>query len=463
MEDYSAYYMLRVEDLYLVPICLAILYFFAFLMWRKYRDAPERKYIMPALTLRFICAIIYTIVLVYYYGMGDSHNYYQGVLDMHRAVQDDPAVLKEIYTKIGLEKTDQMYSYYYYSSNWAVRYYMLESRNYMVSKIGLPFSLLFNKSFLCISFCISFFSFLGSWRIFKLFHEMYPHLMKKIAYATLFLPSLLFWGVSLLKDPICIGAMGFFLYAVHSVFIKKKKIISSLIVALLSGFLLYHLKAYILFCLIAVFFLWIFLRFREKITERALRKIATFLFVFISAAVGLFAIQGLSALEETSRYSAENIVGTIQQQQNVFSSKTDEGSGSNFTVSNVPVSGAGAVLLVPLGIVNTYFRPFPWDVRSPMMIFSALEALAFLAITYLCFRRVGIGKTFNIIFSDPVICFCFVFSLIFGGIIGVTTPNFGALVRYKLPCISFYAMAFILVMDKSGKFSPSYIFNKRLF
>jgi hypothetical protein len=123
----------------------------------------------------------------------------------------------------------------------------------------------------------------------------------------------------------------------------------------------------------------------------------------------------------------------------------------------------GMLVLFPLGIVNTFFRPFLWDVRSPMMIFSALEALAFLALTYICFRRVGVGKTFNMIFSDPVIAFCFVFALLFGGIIGATTVNFGALVRYKLPCIPFYALAFILVMDKSGKFSTEYIFSKKLF
>jgi hypothetical protein len=118
-------------------------------------------------------------------------------------------------------------------------------------------------------------------------------------------------------------------------------------------------------------------------------------------------------------------------------------------------------LALPIGVVNTFFRPFPWDVRSPIAIISSLEALAFLALTYLCFKRIGIGKTFNMIFSDPVIAFCFVFALMFGGVIGVTTTNFGALVRYKIPCIPFYAMAFLLVMDKSGKFSKEYIFSKK--
>ncbi|MET0463958.1 MAG: hypothetical protein ABW007_12430 [Chitinophagaceae bacterium] len=431
-------------------------------MKRRYRHTEMAKYIIPALTIRFACAIIYTLVLVYYYGMGDSFNYYQGVLDMHHAVSDDSSVLKEIYSKVQLQPTDKMYNYFYYSPSWSIRYYMLESRTYMVSKFGLPFSLIFNKSFLCISFCISFFAFLGSWKIFKLFTELYPHLVKKIAYATLFLPSILFWGVSLLKDPVCLGAMGFLLYYLHALFIKREKMVSASLYILFSVFLLYNLKPYILFSLLGVFFIWFFLQERQRIQRKDMRRAATGAFVVLSLVAVVFAIRGVAQTEANAQLSAENLVTAIQHQQSVFS-KTEVGGGSNFAVDGAPRSRIGLMFYAPLGLVNTYFRPFPWDVRSPLMLFSALEALAFAALTIICFKRVGFGKTFSIIFSNPVITFCFLFSLIFGGIIGITTPNFGALVRYKLPCVSFYVLTFILVMDKSGKFSPSYFFSKRLF
>jgi hypothetical protein len=97
------------------------------------------------------------------------------------------------------------------------------------------------------------------------------------------------------------------------------------------------------------------------------------------------------------------------------------------------------------------------------MAFSFLEAFAFLVLTYMCFRRIGFGKFFATVASDPVIIFCFVFSIFFGGLIGMTTINFGALNRYKIPCIPFFLVMLFLVMDKSGKFSPNYIFSKRFF
>jgi hypothetical protein len=434
-------------------------------MHKKYKNTPLGKYIFPALTIRFVCALLYTLVIGYYYGFGDSHNYYQGVLDMHKAVNEDAGYLQDIYSKMALDRTDPLYNYFRFDSYGFTHFYMLEPRNYTVARFGLPFSLLFDKSFLCISFCISFFSFLGSWRIMKMFYEMYPHLSKKIAYATLFLPSLLFWGVSLLKDPICVGAMGYFLYAAYSIFIKRKKILISAIILYLAGFLLFVTKPYIVLSLSGVFLLWIFLRFRDKIEDKTLRNLSTGAFVVLSFLMGYFVTQGLAQSEETSQFSAEQILNTIQSQQSTFSRNegSELGGGSNFSVGNSAPSPLGMAALFPIGIMNTFFRPFLWDVRSPMMIFSALEAFAFLALTFMCFRRIGIGQTFTIIFSNPVIAFCFVFALLFGGIIGATTINFGALVRYKLPCISFYALAFILVMDKSGKFSKEYIFNKKLF
>jgi hypothetical protein len=298
-----------------------------------------------------------------------------------------------------------------------------------------------------------------------MFYEMYPHLHRKLALATLFLPSLLFWGVSLLKDPICVGAMGYFTYAAYCIFIKRTNIVLSLIVMYGMGFLLLNTKPYILICLSAVFLIWIFFRIREKIEDKTLRGVSTILFVLLAALGGYFVTEGLAQSETTAQFSTDQLLKTVEKQQSTFAGNTDAtgGGGSTFTVGATDNSLLGTIALFPVGVVSTFFRPFIWEIRSPLMILSALESLAFLALTYMCFRKVGIGKTFNIIFSDPVIAFCFVFAILFGGIIGGTTTNFGALVRYKLPCIPFYALAFILVMDKSGKFSNKYIFSKKLF
>ncbi len=397
----------------------------------------------------------------FYYGGGDTSMYYQAVLDMHKAISNDFSFVYDIYGNLNVRPDDRLYSYFLYDELGFTHYFILNPQNYMVPKFGLFFSFIFFKSYLCISICISFFAFAGAWRLFKMFYDLYPHLHKKIAIAILFLPSVLFWGVSLLKDSICIGALGFFIYAAYQVFFKKRKIAASVVVIIISGYLLFNIKAYIFLCLLPAFLLWLFLDFNKKIKDKTLRTAAKVFMTIASVFAGFFLVQQITSIEAANSFSTDNLFDSIAMQQKSFS--YFEGTGSNFEVSKFDNSFVGLLLLFPQGIVNTFFRPFIWDVRSPLMILSALEAFGFIILTLMAFFKIGILKTFGSIFSDPVALFCFVFAIVFGGIIGFTTYNFGALARYKIPCLPFYLMMLFIIMDKSGKFSSQYVFSKRLF
>ena len=49
------------------------------------------------------------------------------------------------------------------------------------------------------------------------------------------------------------------------------------------------------------------------------------------------------------------------------------------------------------------------------------------------------------IFQNHLLTFSFFFSILFAYSVGLTTSNFGALVRYKIPCIPFFiATLFIM-------------------
>jgi hypothetical protein len=463
-EEYSSYFLVRESDLFWAPICILVLFVIAYNKRQKYKDTPLFRYFMPAFWLRILFAFVYTLISQYYFIFADTNHYYQAVLDMHRAITDDPSYLTDIYTNLKLTDDNRIINYFLYDQLSITHMYMYDLKNFMVPRFALPFSLAFGKSYMAIAFCTSFFAFGGCWRLFKMFYQMYPHLHKKLAIATLFMPSVLFWGVALMKDTICIGALGYFLYAAYNVFIVKRKFWVSLFIMIFFGFLIYYIKPYILICVLPAFTLWLFLRARVLIPDKTLRQIATFLFAGISLVAGFFLVQSFTSSEVASQYSADKLLQTVQYQQNIFSDKTASASRSSFSVGKVDESSPlGAFALFPLGIVNTFFRPFPWDVRTPFMAFSFLEAIIFLLVTYQCFRRVGIKKTFNFLASDPVLVFCFVYAIMFGGLVGITTTNFGALVRYKIPCLAFYAVTFFVIMDKSGKFSPNYIFSRKYF
>ena len=71
------------------------------------------------------------------------------------------------------------------------------------------------------------------------------------------------------------------------------------------------------------------------------------------------------------------------------------------------------------------------------MLISAIEnsILALLSIFVLLTKPI---KLFKNIESDAFLIFCLLFTLILGFGVGLSTSNFGALVRYKIPFLPFY-------------------------
>jgi ABC-type sulfate transport system permease component len=75
--------------------------------------------------------------------------------------------------------------------------------------------------------------------------------------------------------------------------------------------------------------------------------------------------------------------------------------------------------------------------------------MIFLYLTLLVFYRNGM-QTFRKIFSDPTLFFCLVLTLIFAFAVGISSYNFGALSRYKIPCMPFFG-AFLVILLYKGR------------
>jgi hypothetical protein len=84
------------------------------------------------------------------------------------------------------------------------------------------------------------------------------------------------------------------------------------------------------------------------------------------------------------------------------------------------------------------------------MLLSALENTFLLLLFIKVLLKNGMGFFFRV-FGNPVLTLCFVFSIFFAFSLGLTTANFGALVRYKIPAIPFFlSMLYILDAPKES-------------
>ena len=83
------------------------------------------------------------------------------------------------------------------------------------------------------------------------------------------------------------------------------------------------------------------------------------------------------------------------------------------------------------------------------MLFSALENTLLLLLSLGVLLRNNPFKLINRIISEPFLVFCLMFSVFFAFGIGLATPNYGALVRFKIPLIPFFTILLLILYTKA--------------
>ena len=151
---------------------------------------------------------------------------------------------------------------------------------------------------------------------------------------------------------------------------------------------------------------------------------------------------------ELGKYSLENVAQTSRITGSyIYWISGDE--GSSYNLGDFSPTIGGMLSKFPLAVNVTLFRPYIWEAKKIIVLLSAIEAILFLFVTLkilFTIRVVAIWQTIN---RDPAIQFCIVFSLIFAFAVGISSYNFGALSRYKIPCLPFYSLAMVLIYYKN--------------
>jgi len=422
----------------------------------KYKDGKMRTLFIKAFYFKMICALIFTVFISFYYNGGDTEMYYFAGLHLHDAVVDDPGNFVKIFmTKVINVKTPLMDYFIYDTSVYPVWEAMHSEGNFFVPKLALPFLLIFQKSYLSVALAFSFFALGGCIRLYKFFTHYFPDYWREIALATLFLPSAVFWSSGMLKDPICFGSVGYLVYGVFSIVIKRKKIISSIIWVAVSVVLLFYIKPYILFALLPGIVLWLFTEMNKLIGNRILRNIFTVITLFVGAMSAFLLIQYTTSDDSVKSYRLDTFIETSSANRNLYAGFSETEQGAYFTIGT-----KSPALLFLNGIVATFFRPFPWEISSPIVALSVIESMFFLFIALSVVFKRGLFYFFQKIFANPVFMLCFVFAIVFAAAVGSTATNFGSLSRYKIPCMPFFLVMILVLYRQAGLAYPKWL--KRL-
>lgn len=426
-------------DLILTPIYLLVFYLIILRIKNKhYKDNPYlAKKLVQGYWVKAIATILLVLLMKYYYGGGDSFNYFSFSQVMHKAITDDinnltfllPHQLDPFNNYVHDINTMQFDLYPDYMNNLG---------NQIVVKLTCLLGFISFQNFTVISIMFSLVAFTGIWKIFVFCDRVFGKYRKEVAFSFLFLPSFVFWGSGISKECICLFGIGMASYLFINYTIYKKISFKSFLTILLSIYLLYLTKDYIMIAVLAGLVSAFILKYLK--TANVLVKVILLPLVIIVTTIFFsFFIDDLIA------NTIEKATQELLTQSNFMQQMYENTGGSFIGNINIEPTLAGIFKATPSLYVNVFFRPYIWEVRNPVMLLSALESLAF----FLLFVWFVIKSKFIFVVgranSNPIFVFSLVFSLVLGLMVGITTFNFGTIIRYKMPCMPFLCLTLLII------------------
>jgi hypothetical protein len=412
---------------------------------KKNRAAGSKKLFLNGLRVKMIGAILITLVYNLYYQGGDTTGYFNDGRLLNKILLHDPAAAFRMYTISGnIDSWPNELSGVASSLRMASR-----SSNWLVVKISSLFSMLCFQSMLCTALFFAFFAYLCIWKFYTILSEMYPPVRMQLAIAIIFVPCVIIWGSDISKDTITISAMLMLFCCLHEIFFKKKGIFKNILIIGVAVYLIAIIKAYILlsFALSALLWLTISLGYSfKKIYARILY------FIFTGALIGGVAYLSLSFVNQQLQASVVDALLEKTVYTGEYIQRTsDRKEGSSYDIGKPDPTIVGFILIAPKAINVTLFRPYPWESGKVIILFAAMESsIIFLYFIFVVLKN-KILFFFIKILRDPFLILCIVFTLIIATFVGISSLNFGTLVRYKIPCIPFFLAALVIISHNKKK------------
>jgi hypothetical protein len=227
----------------------------------------------------------------------------------------------------------------------------------------------------------------------------------------------------------------------YQVFILRQQVLKNVLFFLIAAFITSQIRGFLLFSTLPCLVIMAFTYYQSSIKSSFLRFVLGPLLLLVGVVASVFIFTKLGSVVES--YNIES----LQQKAEGFRSWHTTQGGSTYSIAeNMEFTPTGVLKQAPLALVVTLFGPFFWQIKSPVMLLSAIESmvLLYLFTTKVFFNRrvYGLG---SVLLKDHIIAFALPFIFILGTAIGLTSFNYGALVRYRISILPFFFVLFIVI------------------
>lgn len=439
---------MHLNNIFLGPLFLIIVFGIAALLKKRLcKTDLERRYYFRALFLKLFGVTAFTMVYYFYYGGGDSIGYFEWASRFSSYIfRDFPGAMDYLFTNDRIAFNTFKYNNLVNKYGYILKFGTRETAFIKITSVINLFAL---NSYLSTSYVFAFFSFICNWRLYRTFVVKYPDISKQLLLACVFVPSVCFWGTGILKDTLTFSFLCLLVVYVDKVFMQRKSLLVGIPIIALSSYFILTIKGYVLLAFLPAALFWVANEYKNKIKSTALKVIITPLFALTLGGV-LFGLIG-TINASLGKYSVESLENTVKDFQRWHNQAAEDGSNYNLNMSGT--SPTDLLKAMPAAVNVTYFRPYIWESGSIIVFVSAIEsALFFGFFLWVFFVK---GKVINFIrvsFSDSNVIALLIFTLFFGFAVGITSYNFGALSRYKIPSMPFFAMYLVICAYKLGAF-----------
>jgi hypothetical protein len=437
----------------LYPVYVAFFYFIFKAFRKSYTDPVLKYYHNQGFWIKALVVLVFA-VFNSKISLGDSFVLYQVEgKNIYDLILKDHANIKWLLSK-GVDFDESLLR-----DPWN-KGYLLGEANFMVVRFVVVISFFTLGKYLLTNLVFSLLAFTGAWKLFLFFYEQYPHLHRKLAIAILYLPTFVFWSSGILKDSICIAAMGWITYSLYQVFIRKTEIIKSVVLLMVFGYFLWVIKPYILISYVPFFILYLILKNVSFLNNKAVKLVIAP--ALIIGCVVAFSQIMTNLQAEMGQYAVGNLTKNVSKMNTAYENQNSENT-SMFSYG-IEFDGSVTQLIkwAPVFIGTTFFRPFIWESKKVGTLLSSLEGLTLMIFTIVVFFKAGFKTVFQTLTKNPLAMYCFLFSLIFALFVGATTLNFGTLCRYKIPCMPFFVISLFLIQDAAAKKKENLLIAKQV-
>jgi hypothetical protein len=397
----------------------------------KNRDKDFYLMVKVFFGLKLFSAIVMSLLTVYYWKIGDAISYFHEGENLFQLFKKDISNIKYLFIPV------EHYTSQLNTENDLIRTVngAGQESGFLVSKLCAVFYPFALGKYLLINFFFCFISIVGQLKFYTVLIKRYPHLKKAIAISVLFMPCLLLYSSTIYKETLCYSCIGFAFYNFHQIMNKRNAVWNTFFL-ILNIFFILIVKNYVIVSFLISILLLLFFKFVGIMLRRSL--ITKLLITFSLISLSTFLVYNIHLLDP--------YVLSFVDTSNVFQQyyNSDFGETSSFEIGEIETSVSGLIKKIPIGFYSTYFRPHLWEVKKPIVLFSAFESFLFLAFTLFTLVKKW-NYLFRLVRNDLFARLSLYYSIILGIIIGLNTFNFGTLIRYKIPVVPF-ALLFVLLL-----------------